>query len=47
MFEALHGGDDFEGELDEDFDDEYDDYQGTARDCMGWEDDMIKNVECF
>ena len=26
MFEALHGDDDFEGELDGDFDDEYDDY---------------------
>ena len=28
-------------------DDDYDDYCETARDCIGWEEDMIKNGEYF
>jgi hypothetical protein len=27
--------------------DHYDDYKETTRDCIGWEEDMIKNGEPF
>jgi exonuclease 3'-5' domain-containing protein 1 len=59
MFEAMHGdeAEDWdEGLLDDimmgDYDDcydhdGYDNYQDTARDCVGWEEDMIKNGEWF
>ena len=34
------------GDYDECYDrDDYDDYQDTARDCIGWEEDMIKNIK--
>lgn len=57
MFEAMHGdaAQDWEKELedffdleeDHDDDDGYDNYQDTARDCIGWEEDMMKNGELF
>ena len=51
IFEALHGGGDFEGEFEgefaEDFDDEYDNDQDTARDSIDWEEDTIQNWEEF
>jgi len=59
MFEAMHGdeAEDWdEGLLDDimmgDYDDcydhdGYDDYQDSARDCIGWEEDIIKNGEWF
>lgn len=57
MFEAMHGDaapdwekeleDFFDLEEDHDDDDGYDNYQDTARDCIGWEEDMMKNGELF
>ena len=47
MFQAMHGDgeeDEF-GDFDEDYDDDYDDDYGSARDCIGYEDDMVKNGE--
>ena len=41
--DGLHGGDEDSGE--DGWDDDMD--PDTARDCEGWEDDMIKNGECF
>jgi len=42
---AFYG--DFEDDRVDDYDDDYGDDFGTARDCMGWEEDMIKNGEYF
>ena len=41
MFDAMNGDDEFNEE------DDFDDYQDTARDCIGWEEDMVKNGEPF
>ena len=41
MFDAMNGDDEFNEE------DDFDDYQDTARDCIGWEEDMEKNGEPF
>ncbi|KAL4808043.1 ribonuclease H-like domain-containing protein [Aspergillus unguis] len=38
---------DIEDEFSDFFDDYWDDYQDLARDCIGWEEDMIKNGELF
>lgn len=32
---------------DDDHSEDYEDYPDTARDCIGWEEDMIKNGSPF
>lgn len=44
MLEALNGDDEDYGDYGDDFEDWY---QDTARDCIGWEEDMEKNGEWY